>query len=99
MTKRQQTVLANMDTATERRLERGCVLSDEHLIRKLRGLLAVEGRLTIPLILATPGVPTPATIRRRFGTLKAAYALAGYVPTVRQAALMHDGRAVPPRHP
>ena len=91
MTKRQQTSLVNMQAITERRREKGCVLSDEHIIRKLRGLLAVEGRLTIPLILSTPGVPTPATIRRRFGNLKAAYAMAGYVPSARQAALMHNG--------
>lgn len=91
MTKRQQTSSANMHAITERRREQGCVLSDDHIVRKLRGLLAVEGRLTIPLILSTPGVPTPATIRRRFGNLKAAYAMAGYIPSARQARLMHTG--------
>lgn len=91
MTKRQRTSLANMQAITERRREQGCVLSDDHIVRKLRGLLAVEGRLTIPLILSTPGVPTPATIRRRFGNLKAAYAMAGYIPSARQARLMHTG--------
>jgi len=36
MTKRQQTSSANMHAITERRREQGCVLSDDHIVRKLR---------------------------------------------------------------
>jgi DNA invertase Pin-like site-specific DNA recombinase len=68
------------------------IWSDEALLEKVRGLLAREGALSGPIITKTPGMPAPATLRRRFGSFKYLYALVGYVPTTRQREQMETLR-------
>lgn len=43
-----------------------------------------HGRLTTDLITATPGVPSPSTFTRRFGTITDAYLAIGYSPNAQQ---------------
>lgn len=52
--------------------------SDEEMIGKLRELLGVHGLLSRRLVNTTPGVPNGQTYDRRFGSLSAAFALAGF---------------------
>ncbi len=47
------------------------------LIKKLKVLMVKKGRLSQALMLAEPGVPTPSTYFRRFGTIFEAYPRAG----------------------
>ena len=47
----------------------------------LRNLLRSHGYLSAKLINASPEVPYADTIRRRLGSLEAAYAMVGYTPT------------------
>ncbi len=60
-------------------------ITDQAMIEKLRRLLKAEGYLSRRLIDTTPGVPCVPTYIRRFGSMSAAYALAGYVRTHRRA--------------
>jgi hypothetical protein len=57
-------------------------------LQAMRDLLAVHGRLSTPLVLATPGMASPATYRRRFGSFRAIYEHLGYEPSPRQRSLM-----------
>lgn len=52
--------------------------SDEEMIAALKRILAREGRLTFTMLRADPDCAAPATYQARFGSLPAAYALAGY---------------------
>ena len=52
--------------------------SNEELLNALRSLLAREGRLSLQLIKCCPGVPSPSSYRKRFGSLRRAYELIGY---------------------
>jgi DNA invertase Pin-like site-specific DNA recombinase len=52
--------------------------SNTELLDSLRTLLAREGRLSLRLVKASPGVPSPSTYRGRFGSLRRAYELIGY---------------------
>jgi Recombinase len=58
--------------------QRTCSKSDGQLIDMLRDLLAANGRLTGRILENSPGAPSPSACRRRFGTLKRAFRLAGY---------------------
>ena len=53
--------------------------SDDEVLDALRGLLAANGRLSLSLIQSTDGMPSPSTYRGRFGSLRRAYELIGYV--------------------
>ncbi|MFZ0523165.1 MAG: recombinase family protein [Candidatus Acidiferrales bacterium] len=53
--------------------------SDEEVLDDLRRLLAANGRLSLSLIQKTDGMPSPSTYRERFGSLRRAYGLIGYV--------------------
>ena len=59
-------------------------LTEPELLGPLRNLLAAEGRLSLPLITKTPGMPNPASYRRRYGSLDAAYAKVGYIRPIRR---------------
>jgi DNA invertase Pin-like site-specific DNA recombinase len=52
---------------------------DDELLNGLRGLLAKEGRLSLRLIKTCDDVPSPSTYRQRFGSLRRAYELIGYI--------------------
>jgi DNA invertase Pin-like site-specific DNA recombinase len=62
----------------------GHILSDDQLLDQVRVALARAGRLSHSVLRATPGMPSGATLRRRFGSFKNLYELVGYVPTARQ---------------
>jgi hypothetical protein len=53
--------------------------SSETVLETLKEVLAKEGRLSMNLIEHTPGMPSPTTIRTRFGSISRAYELVGYV--------------------
>jgi hypothetical protein len=55
-------------------------MTDAQLVAALRGLLAAHGRLDGSMLTATPGIPSVSCFVRRFGSLKAAFRLAGYEP-------------------
>ena len=59
-------------------------VSDEALIEELRTVIQRHGRLDMELIASTPGVHSVHVIRRRFGSLTAAYELAGWRLSYRQ---------------
>jgi DNA invertase Pin-like site-specific DNA recombinase len=52
---------------------------DAELIRPLVRLLKKKGRLSVNLIKGQPDVPAPSTLRYRFGSVRKAFALAGYI--------------------
>lgn len=52
--------------------------SDDELIADLKQCLAANGKLTKKLIDSTRGLPSATAYQNRFGSLKAAYQLAGY---------------------
>lgn len=72
----------DMYRAAQQRLQRfrrfRC--SDEELIERLRKLALRRGRLSGKLIDAEPDCPPTRQYRRRFGSLREAYRLAGYTP-------------------
>jgi hypothetical protein len=45
-------------------------LSDEALLKKLREALAVNGKLSVSVMAAMDGMPSPALYAYRFGTLR-----------------------------
>jgi len=50
----------------------------EELLEDLRALLASKGRLSTSLIRRSPGIATPSTYYKRFGSIQNAYNLVGY---------------------
>ena len=52
--------------------------SNEQILNELRARVAQEGKLSVKVINERAGLPSPSTIRRRFGNLRRAYALIGY---------------------
>ncbi|HWO32785.1 MAG TPA: recombinase family protein [Candidatus Acidoferrum sp.] len=52
--------------------------SDEQMLQHLRSLLASKGRLSKPIIDATPRLVSSHQLRRRFGRVDRAYELIGY---------------------
>jgi DNA invertase Pin-like site-specific DNA recombinase len=52
--------------------------SDQDLLDGLKHLLNREGRLSLSLLKNSPDVPSPSTYRKRFGSLRQAYAMIGY---------------------
>jgi hypothetical protein len=48
------------------------------LLEDLRRLLASEGRLSLQIVKRSPGIASPSTYRKRFGSLRRAYELIGY---------------------
>jgi DNA invertase Pin-like site-specific DNA recombinase len=63
--------------------ERDGRLSDEHLLQKLRETLATNGKLSVSIMAATDGVPSAGLYAYRFGTLREAFRLVGYVSSER----------------
>lgn len=60
--------------------ERNRCYSDEEMIAQLKSLMDQHATLSAGLIDAADGTPTSATYRARFGSLRSAYRLAGFVP-------------------
>ncbi|MGY4334523.1 DNA invertase Pin-like site-specific DNA recombinase [Bradyrhizobium sp. LB7.2] len=54
-------------------------LSDEQLLKKLREALAANGKLSVSIMAATEGVPSPPLYAYRFGSLREAFRRVGYV--------------------
>ncbi len=69
-----------------RKTRRSYIYSEEQLLGGLRALLAREGRLTLGLIDQAPDMPSATAVRRRFGSLHAAFARVGYHPVHRGPA-------------
>lgn len=67
-----------LDAQRCRHKRRSFKLTEDELLEPLRQLLAKEGKLSLPLIMATPDMPNHASYRRRYGSLDAAYAKVGY---------------------
>jgi len=55
----------------------GTLISDEKLIQRLQELHAAHGRVPQLLMLADANTPSPTTYIKRFGSVRAAYKLAG----------------------
>jgi hypothetical protein len=53
-------------------------MPEEEIVRRLKILLAKEGRLTCRIIDKAPNVPISSLIRKRFGNMRAAYEKAGF---------------------
>lgn len=62
------------------RMDRPINLTDDELLDRLRRCLREHGKISTPLITAMPYLPSQQAIRRRFGKLRHAFALVGYVP-------------------
>jgi DNA invertase Pin-like site-specific DNA recombinase len=58
-------------------------LSDEQLLKKLRQALAVNGKLSVSIMVATDGMPSAALYAYRFGSLREAFRRVGYVNSER----------------
>jgi DNA invertase Pin-like site-specific DNA recombinase len=58
-------------------------LSDEQLLKKLREALAVNGKLSVSIMAAMDGMPSAALYAYRFGSLRQAFRLVGYVNSER----------------
>jgi len=56
-------------------------LSNEAMLKQLRILLKKKGRLSRDIISDAPGVPSPGLYQFRFGSLRNAYRLIGFVST------------------
>jgi DNA invertase Pin-like site-specific DNA recombinase len=56
----------------------------QHLLDSLRALLKREGRLSERLIESIKGMPSATTYTNRFGSLRNAYKLVGWKPTMQQ---------------
>jgi hypothetical protein len=54
---------------------------DDRILESLRQLRAEHGYLSSALIRADPTLPTPCTLAKRYGSLRAAYAMAGFAKT------------------
>jgi DNA invertase Pin-like site-specific DNA recombinase len=52
--------------------------SDDQILRELKAHLVSKGRLSVKAINASETLPSPSTIRHRFGSLRKAYSLIGY---------------------
>jgi DNA invertase Pin-like site-specific DNA recombinase len=60
--------------------ERRVDLTEEEMFVRLRKTLLKEGKLTVNIIDRTPGLPSTATCRAHFGTMRNLYRLLGYTP-------------------
>lgn len=60
--------------------ERNRRFSNEEMVERLRSVLQTHGYLSGALIDDADGIPSSASFRYRFGSLVAAYRLAGYTP-------------------
>jgi hypothetical protein len=58
-------------------------LSDEQLLKKLREVLALNGKLSVSTMAATDGIPSAALYAYRFGSLREAFRRVGYVNSER----------------
>ena len=58
-------------------------LSDEQLLKKMREALAVNGKLSVSILAAMDGMPSAALYAYRFGSLREAFRLVGYVNSER----------------
>lgn len=59
--------------------QRTLSLSNEELLERLRKLLAVNGKLTIQALKKSANVPSQSVYKSRFGSVKHAFELAGYI--------------------
>lgn len=72
-----------------RKVQRSCkTLSDAELIEGLKSLMATHGKLTCALINGARDLQAACTYAIRFGSLSAAYQLAGYTPTSRSQLMV-----------
>jgi DNA invertase Pin-like site-specific DNA recombinase len=62
--------------------------TDEVMLRDLREVLRLNGRLTSEIIEGSPGVASSSEYRRRFGHLGELYALMGFTPSTRQRRVL-----------
>lgn len=93
-----------IDHATFRAAKKGMAerqwrRTDDQLLGKLRDLYKREGCLSVRLVLAEPGMPTPPTYRLRFGSFTQACRMVGYErPSIPYASvhptLLHDAVAL-----
>lgn len=67
-------------------------MSDEEALHKMREVLALHGKVNSELLALAKGVPWPAFYRKRFGSLRRAYALVGYAPTLSQSLRFRPAR-------
>lgn len=58
-------------------------LSDKQLLRKLREAFATNGKLSVSIMVAMDGMPSAALYAYRFGSLREAFRLVGYVNSER----------------
>ena len=65
------------EKAAEKLRNRTSAKSNDQLMIELRRLLKKKGRLTIPTIDAEPGMASAGAYRRRFGSMRQSYVLAG----------------------
>lgn len=78
------------EEAQEIRRNRILRLSQEETLRRLQALLERNGRLTSKMIKAAPGIPSPTSLKRHFGSIAATYQALGYKPARRVLPpLMH----------
>lgn len=61
------------------------------MLEKLRGLLKREGRLSCSVVNRSDALPGVNAYKERFGSMKAAYDLIGYVPPRRFRMIAEDG--------
>jgi DNA invertase Pin-like site-specific DNA recombinase len=69
--------------AQEMLKERYVRLSDEYLVRKLREAFATNGKLSVSILAAMDDMPSAALYAYRFGSLREAFRLVGYVNSER----------------
>lgn len=77
--------------AQQRMAERTRDRTDDELLASLSKLHRKAGRLTKEQLSRSRDVPDPTTYRRRFGSLRKAYALIGHPPPDNYGALRQDG--------
>lgn len=74
------------------------MLDDAAMLARLAELLKTKGRLSSQIIKHAEGLPSPATYRNRFGSLREAYRRIGHVPsTARGRPAVAPPRIVRPR--
>lgn len=66
------------EKAQLRLANRTCAKSNDQVLATLQALLQKHGRLSSDILHRAPGAPSPTACKRRFGTLRQAFELAGY---------------------
>jgi len=71
---------AMYEAARVKRRRRIATLEDFEILQRLGQIIALQGQLDVAAIRATPGLPTPQTILRRFGSHSRIEAMHGVYP-------------------